>query len=183
MGGNILMEYRTLVVEDINMDLFEHFSRTQKITHCLTKINGEWQTIEIEKPYVFDWDKEKYAKLVNQLRAIIEDGGVVFGVFDNGRFKGFSVVSAAGMPGLTGYLDMTYLHISSDMRGRGLGRRLFELAAKWARDKGATKLFISASDVAESQAFYRAMGCVDASIVNEAYAKHEPWDIQMEYNL
>ena len=60
-------------------------------------------------------------------------------------------------------------------------RRL--LAARWARDRGAQKLYISAHSAIESQAFYRAMGCVEAHTYNPAHVAAEPFDCQLEYRL
>ena len=61
------------------------------------------------------------------------------------------------------YADLTSIHVSADARGHGLGRRLFLLAEDTARQLGAEALYISAHSAVESQAFYKAMGCVEAA--------------------
>ena len=65
----------------------------------------------------------------------------------------------------------------------GMGRALFEEAKRFARSRGAKKLYISAHSAVESQAFYAAMGCVDACMIQEEHAQREPYDRQMECML
>ena len=65
----------------------------------------------------------------------------------------------------------------------GIGRTLFLAAAEWAKEKGAKKLYLSAHSAAESQAFYRSIGCVDARIYSRKHVEDEPYDCQMEYAL
>jgi hypothetical protein len=48
---------------------------------------------------------------------------------------------------------------------------------------GAQKLYISAHSSQESQAFYKAMGCVEAMEYNKRLVSEEPCDCQLEYNL
>ena len=74
-------------------------------------------------------------------------------------------------------------YVSAEMRGKGIGSRLFELTASRARAKGARKLYISAHSAVESQAFYCAMGCVDAAEPDAAHVAAEPFDRQLEYRL
>lgn len=45
------------------------------------------------------------------------------------------------------------------------------------------KLYLSAHSAVETQAFYAAMGCVEAREYNEAHVASEPFDCQMEYAL
>jgi N-acetylglutamate synthase-like GNAT family acetyltransferase len=66
------------------------------------------------------------------------------------------------------------------MRGKSIGKELFRLSKAWAKEHGAQKLYISAHSSVETQAFYRAMGCVEAVEYNEAHVAAEPCDCQME---
>lgn len=81
------------------------------------------------------------------------------------------------------YLDLTSIHVSEDMRGCGIGKELFRHAAEWAVEHGAKKLYISSHSAVETQAFYAAMGCVDALELNEEHVNAEPCDRQLEYIL
>lgn len=68
-------------------------------------------------------------------------------------------------------------------RRRGVGRWLFNAAADWAKAQGAEKLYISAHSAVESQAFYSAMGCVDAAEYQQSHVDEEPFDCQLEFKL
>jgi N-acetylglutamate synthase-like GNAT family acetyltransferase len=62
-------------------------------------------------------------------------------------------------------------------------RRLFMMAARAARELGAEKMYITANASRESQAFYRAMGCVEAAEPVPALLAEEPNDVHMEYRF
>ena len=164
-------EYRVLSAEEINRGLFSAFIRRQEVNLCWRKIDGRWQIKPA--PFVDDWSEEDYAFLVACLQNTVRTGGVVMGVFLDGLLKGFVSVESAPFGSEKQYLDLTSIHVSQDMRG----------AADWAREKGAGKLYISAHSAVESQAFYKAMGCVEAKEINAAHAEKEPFDCQLEFSL
>ena len=80
-------------------------------------------------------------------------------------------------------MDLSSIHISEDMRNKGIGAVLFQKAKGWARQKGADKLYISAHSSVESQAFYKKMGCVEAEEYNKRHVDEEPYDCQLECKL
>ena len=61
--------------------------------------------------------------------------------------------------------------------------RLFLLAEGTARQLGAEALYISAHSAVESQAFYKAMGCVEAAEYDPHHTAKEPCDCQLECRL
>lgn len=63
------------------------------------------------------------------------------------------------------------------------GRRLFTLGCEEAKKLGADRLYISAHSSKESQATYKALGCVHAQEINQELAQMEPCDVQLEYVL
>jgi GNAT superfamily N-acetyltransferase len=75
------------------------------------------------------------------------------------------------------------LHTSFEYRGKGIGKRLFDLCVLEAKSWGAKKLYISTHSADETQRFYRGIGCVDAVEINQKLADHEPFDCQLEYVL
>ena len=173
--------YRAVEPDELCVELFAHFDRYQKVTHCWRRENGEW----VIKPVAFveQWGPEKYDDLVKGLRHTLATGGVVFGVFADGQLKGFSEVEPEPLGPDKEYLELSSLHVSYDFRRHGAGKKLLSLAADWARDKGAKKLYISAHSSVESQAFYRSVGCVDAVYPDAAHVEKEPCDCQLEYRL
>ena len=81
------------------------------------------------------------------------------------------------------YAELSRFHVSEPWRGRGIGRALFAMACRGARELGAEKLYISAHSAREPMAAYRSLGCVEAVEINRALAEKEPCDVQMEYPL
>lgn len=106
-----------------------------------------------------------------------------WGPLRTARSRGFASVESAPLGKAGDYRDLTCLHVSAELRGRGIGRELFTRAAQWARAHGGKKLYLSAHSAVETQAFYAAMGCVEAREYNEAHVASEPFDCQMEYAL
>lgn len=176
-----MIQYRELSEKEIDRDLFRPFIRHQEVTKCWRKVEGEW--VIRDAPFVDDWSEEDYRTLVSCLRNTAATGGLVYAAFCGGVLKGFVSVE----PGLFGarqdYMDLSSIHISEDMRGQGIGRQLFLVAREWARKKGAGKLYISAHSAVESQAFYKAMGCVEAQEIRRDHVEKEPFDCQLECRL
>ncbi|MDO5551833.1 MAG: GNAT family N-acetyltransferase, partial [Lachnospiraceae bacterium] len=94
--------------------------------------------------------------------------------------KGFVSVESDLFGGTQRYLDLSSIHVSEDMRGRGIGKALFLAAKDWAKEHGARKLYISSHSAVESQAFYKAMGCVEAEVYHQGHVEREPYDCQLE---
>ena len=173
------MEYRELNMEEISQELFNHFIRRQQVHQCWRKIDGQW--VIQEHPFVDDWKEEDYEYLVSCLKNTVKTGGVVYGAFKAGELKGFASVEGGVFGSKQQYMELTSLHGSADLRGNGAGRALFMRAAAWARSHGAGKLYISGHSAVETQAFYKAMGCVEAEEYNAEHVRQEPFDCQLEY--
>lgn len=176
-----MIEYRTLREQEIDRALFRFFIRRQVMTDCLRREGGAW--VVRSDPFIDDWTEEDYGFLIDCLRGTVRTGGFVCGAFLDGKLKGFTSVESGFFGGENRYLELSSLHVSEDMRREGIGKALFLAAAKWARKQRAKKLYISAHSVVESQAFYRAMGCVEAAQYNQKHVAEEPYDCQMEYIL
>lgn len=170
--------YRQLSSGEITPELFSGFIRHQIVTKCRRKQNDEW--VIQDAPFVDDWSEEEYRFLVDCLKNTVSTGGFVYAAFSEGILKGFVSVESELFGGEQKYLDLTSIHVSEDMRGQGIGKRLFAAAKEWARKNGAKKLYISAHSAVESQAFYQAMGCVEAEVYNQKHVEAEPYDCQLE---
>ncbi len=108
---------------------------------------------------------------------------MVLGGFLEGSLKGFVSVEGKLFGSTNQYLDLTSLHVSEDMRGYGIGKTLFHMAACWAKDHGAQKLYISSHSAIETQKFYEALGCLDAQEHCQKHVEQEPYDRQLEFLL
>ena len=172
------MEYRELAAEEICRELFRDFIRRQEVVKCYRKEKGEW--VIRDDPFIDDWSEEDYGFLVKCLKNTSETGGLVYGAFCGGKLKGFASVEAELFGGEEKYLDLSSIHVSADMRGHGIGKKLFLAASSWAGKHGGKKLYISAHSAVETQAFYKAMGCTEAKVYNREHAEREPFDCQLE---
>lgn len=150
-----MIEYRRLEEKEICRELFGQFIRRQEVGKCWRRVDGEW--VIRDDPFVDDWTEEDYRKLVACLQNTLATGGFVYAAFRDGALKGFASVEAALFGGEQGYLDLSSIHVSQDMRGQGVGRALFLAAKDWARNSGGRKLYISAHSAVESQAFYLSL--------------------------
>ncbi|BBF42525.1 hypothetical protein lbkm_1208 [Lachnospiraceae bacterium KM106-2] len=175
------MNYREIELKEMNRSLFKEFNRYQKVVKCKAKVNGKWEIID--RPFIDDWTEEEYQFLVKCLTHTIEEGGVVFGCFVGNQLKGFASVEGSLIGSHGQYMDLTSLHVSMECRGRGIGKYLFLLAANWAKNRGAKKLYLSSHSAIESQEFYETVGCKEAEEYNQAHVEQEPCDIQLEYVL
>lgn len=173
--------YRVLEDRELEMSLFDGFVRRQEVTHCWRKVDGQWTVLPIA--FIDDWSREEYAFLVECLKNTLATGGTVYGAFLDGRLKGFASLEAKPLGSRGQYVDLSSIHVSQECRGQGMGRKLFSMAKAWARSRGGEKLYISAHSSVESQAFYKAMGCVEAEEYDPEHTAAEPCDCQLECSL
>lgn len=175
------LELCQLTAKSITDDLLRDFRRHQIVRECWRKENGQWVIKPIS--FVDDWTDADRLERAARLRQVVREGGAVFAAMENGNIKGYAAMSGHPMGKHLHYLELKYLHVSEEMRGQGLGRALFQKSADWARTHGAEKLYISAHSAVETQAFYHAMGCVEAEEYSQMHVEREPCDCQMEYRL
>ncbi len=176
-----MIQYRNICADELGRELFNKFIRHQEVTKCWRKENNEW--IIKEEPFIDDWTETDYQILISCLKNTITTGGFVQGAFHNGNLKGFVSVEPGLFGGEQKYLDLSSIHVSEDMRNKGIGTSLFIAAKEWAKKKGAHKLYISAHSAVESQAFYKKMGCVEAEVYHQKHVNEEPYDCQLECKL
>lgn len=166
---------------EINAGLLDGFIRRQVVTKCLRRENGAW--IAKNAPFIDDWTQKDREWIAAELKNLAGRGGLVYAAYCGGKLAGFASVSAETLGESGEYLELTNIHVTEAMRGRGIGHALFYAAAEWAKAHGAKKLYISAHSSVESQAFYRSLGCKEAEIYSTRHIEAEPFDIQMEYRL
>ncbi|MCI8287238.1 MAG: GNAT family N-acetyltransferase [Lachnospiraceae bacterium] len=173
--------YRKITTDELCRELFNDFIRRQNVTKCWRREKDEW--VIRDDPFIDDWTEEEYIELVSLLKRTLCRGGFVYGAFMNNSLKGFVSVEAGVFCPEQRYLDLSSIHVSEDMRGSGIGKALFQAAKAWATENGARKLYISAHSAVESQAFYKAMGCVEAKVYHQGHVAEEPYDCQLECEL
>ncbi|MEW5717904.1 MAG: GNAT family N-acetyltransferase [Chloroflexota bacterium] len=80
-------------------------------------------------------------------------------------------------------LQLKFLHVSKDYRKNGLGKRLYELAAITARERGARRMYVSATPSENTVKFYQRRGCRIAPEPDPELFALEPEDIHLECDL
>ena len=106
-----------------------------------------------------------------------------YGALEDGILVGYITIGTSLFGSREQYVQLVEFEVSEKFRGRKIGKRLFELGCEAARLLNAEKLYISAHSSKESQAAYKALGCVHAQEINAKLAEAEPCDVQMEYKL
>lgn len=166
--------------DNFHMDSLDGFIRHQEITECWRCECGEW----VLRPIAFteDWDHARLREEAAELLQGIRTGLPAVGAFADGMLIGFATLGER-MGSRGQYIELVGYHVSEPWRGRGIGRLIFAAVCDAARACGAEKLYISAHSSKESQAAYRALGCVLAAEIDTVRAEREPYDVQMEYLL
>lgn len=175
------ISYRELKKSEISESLFESFNRYQDVKRCWRKENGEWILKDIA--FTEQWGTDEYIVLIECLQNTVKTGGAVFGAFIDNVLVGFASIESQLWGSQQEYIQLSSIHTSYEYRGMGIGKELFFLAGKRAKGIGAQKLYISAHSSEESQAFYKALGCVEAVEYNKKLVDEEPYDCQLEYRL
>lgn len=170
--------FELLTESRIECSLFFHFNRYQEVKRCWRKGAGGWELKEV--PFVEEWNEEQYAFLVKCLKNTVNTGGYVVGCFAEGNLAGFASVESSHFGSRNQYVQLSCIHVSHECRGNGIGAKLFHCAKTAGKKLHAEKLYISAHSAEETQAFYHAMGCVEAEEYNRELSEAEPCDCQLE---
>lgn len=173
--------YKLLKEQEIEVELFSAFDRYQEVTKCWRKTGNGWELKDIA--FTEQWDEKDVVFLVKCLKNTVATGGYVIGVFENKKLVGFASVEAERIGSKKEYIELSCIHVSHEHRGYRIGRNLFWHACVKARELGGEKLYISAHSSQETQAFYKAVGCVEAKEYQEKPVQEEPFDCQLEHVL
>ena len=161
------------LLSDTNFGLnsLDLFNRKQDVNKVYRRIDGEYVLVECK--YTEDWDLNKKRSVAKK---ICNDEYITYIALENDKVIGFIAL----LKKLNGpYMILDMMHVSSEYRGLGIGRKLFEAGKSEARKAGAKALYISACSSEETIAFYRAMGSVLASNPIKEVVEEEPFDLQM----
>ena len=173
--------YQWLLKGKLSADLLDEFERWQEVRECWRKNGSEMKLVPLR--YIQDWDLEKRRMVAADLIKLVENGGIACGAFLGSRLIGFASVDKKIFGDHRKYAELKMLQVSRPYRSRGIGRKLLRFISEESRCWGIDSIYISAHSSKESQAFYRAVGCIPASEVNAEIAANEPFDCQMELEL
>lgn len=125
-------------------------------------------------------EEEEYTPL---LLDCYDRGGFFWGAFENDKLVGVSILESNFIGSKHDTLQLKFLHVSRDCRGRGLGTKLFHIAVEKAKELGAKKLYISATPSEHTVNYYMRLGCVLATEFDPELFALEPEDIHLEYMI
>ena len=174
------VQIKPLTRENFREDSLDGFVRRQEVSECWRCVEGAWKLLPIS--FVDEWDAACRREKATEILKTIDDSGSVVGAFTGAQLVGFAMLGER-LGSREQYVELVSFHVSAPYRGQGIGRRIFAAICDAARATGADKLYISAHSSKESQAAYRALGCVLAEAIDPVRAENEPCDVQMEYDL
>jgi len=177
------MEIRVerLTEDNFNSHSLDNFIRHQVVTECLRNVDGNWLLLPIS--FVEEWSLDKCREEASAIANNLSGNMIDYGAFEGTDLIGYITVGTKRLGTKRQYVQLVTFQVSEPFRGMGVGRKLFEKAAGAAKGHGAKKLYISAHSSKESQAAYKALGCVHAEEIIPWIADEEPFDVQMEYVL
>jgi 3-methyladenine DNA glycosylase AlkD/ribosomal protein S18 acetylase RimI-like enzyme len=167
--------YKIIDQKNVTKDFLKDFVRYQQTTEVLFVKNKKLH--KKDDRFIDAWDKEKLESISLYLKNL---NGVIVGGFDGDKVVGFACVE---LKIFDGYMNMPYIHVDRNYRGKQIGRNLFNIISKVAIDNKASKLYISGHPSVETQAFYERLGCTLATKINKELYEIEPLDIQLEKTL
>ena len=153
------------------LESLDSYNRKQIVNKVYRRIDREYSLVECK--YTEDWDLNKKRSVAKQISS---DDYITYIALENDKVIGFiGLLRELNGP----YMILDMMQVSSEYRGQGVGRLLFEAGKVEARKAGAEALYISACSSEETIAFYRAMGSELTSNPIKEIAEEEPFDLQM----
>ncbi len=115
-------------------------------------------------------------KVVDRANCTLDEGGILWGVFEDGRYAGHALL---GNVFRNGTLQLVDLQVSRAFRRRGVATMLFRQAADVAKQRGAQGMYISATPSASAVGFYLRMGAKILDTPDPELFAEEPEDIHL----
>lgn len=179
--NNATIKFERLAKQNFNKYSLDAFVRHQDVTQCWRNVDGEWKLLPIK--FTEEWDLEECRSIAKNISENLDENILGYGAFEDGALVGYITIGTYFFGSRGQYVQLVEFEVSENFRGRKIGKRLFGLGCDAARTLNAEKLYISAHSSKESQAAYKALGCVHAKEINAKLAEEEPCDVQMEYVL
>lgn len=174
------MIFRLLLREEIA--LIWEIDRAEVIDHVYHLRDGQL-VLGPEHFNMRGWPPGEAALYTPILLDCYDRGGTFLAAFDGPRLAGVMVLENHWIGRAQDTLQLKFLHVSRPDRGQGLGNALFQKAAELARERGAAKLYVSATPSEHTIDFYFRQGCVLAAEPDPELWALEPEDIHLECAL
>jgi GNAT superfamily N-acetyltransferase len=166
--------------EDVN--LISQIDRTEKVDTWL-KVNEGKLALRFKKEYWYaKWGPEELKNYIKRISDELDEDGTFIGALDKDSLVGFTLLAHKFLNDEK-EMQLIFLYVSKSYRRKGIASRLFSAASKSAKEKGAIRLYISATSSESTINFYLKQGCILSKTVNQRLQELEPWDIQLTRDL
>lgn len=172
-----MITYRTLTRAEISQ--LAQINRTEIIEKIYYVRDGNL-VLENEHYDVPEWSDESKQQRIEKLQAVFDMGATFFGAFAGNELAGMSVLDHTFVESGNRRLNLEGLWVSTNARGNGVGKALFQLAAQEAQKRGAKAMYVSATPSENTVHFYQNLGCTRTNPVDSALFEKEPEDIHLE---
>lgn len=172
------------LLSKMEIDKINTIDRTELIEHLYYHENGQL----VLKPERYDmkgFPPGELDEIISRQYSIIENGGCVFGCFDEEHLVGVASHEGVFIGNANDTLKMDILFVSHGYRKTGIATSLLNVVGESARKLGAKYLYISATPSENTVHFYLKSGArvAEPHEVNVKLFEMEPLDIHMLYPL
>jgi predicted N-acetyltransferase YhbS len=161
------------------LDLVWTIDRSEVIERTYSLQDGEL-VLRADPFDMRGWPPGEAAHARPWLEASFDRGARFLGIFDADRLVAVGVLDTVFIGPHRDLLQLSFLHVGHDERGRGLGVELFDELAREARTLGAKGLYVSATPSEHTIDFYRRRGCRVIDVPDPELYAREPEDIHLE---
>lgn len=172
------MTIKIIDMEKEGLHKLGEIDRSEFVRRIHVYTNGSLQTQELNKD-VPRWSEDEVEDFIRALTLKIKGGGRLVGAFDNDLLVGIAALGGEFIGENRDELQMAFLYVSHAYRRQGIAHRLMDRMCELARERGAKRLYISATETESAVGFYLNYGCRLASDVNAELYALEPHDIHM----
>jgi GNAT superfamily N-acetyltransferase len=156
--------------------------RSEHITLAYKVEAGQIQTVAHEF-HVPAWDAEEINNNIEHWSPELQKGGVMLGAFVDEQFAGFAILGHKLFGEQHDQMQLVALYVSKGYRRQGIAERLFGAIGQLAKERGASYLYISATESESAVGFYKSQGSVLAPKVDPELFALEPNDIHLVKKL
>ncbi|AMP04171.1 GNAT family N-acetyltransferase [Collimonas pratensis] len=165
-----------------DLALLDQIDRRELIEQ-LYLLDGGKLTLYEERFDMDGWPPGEAQQNAEVLAACFARGGWFHGVFDGEMLVALVVLDSVLLQVERPALQLKFLHVSRDYRGRGIAGRLFRLACARAPSMGAQEIHISATPSRNTVDFYLHLGCTLLDSPDPELLRIEPEDIHLCHRL
>jgi len=136
--------------------------------------------VDIQVP---SWSAKQVRRFIEKLLPELEQGGVMFGALEKDLLVGIAVLGNRFIGENQSQLQLVFLHVSNGYRRQEVATRLLSEVRRLAKERGASQLYISATESESAVGFYLSQGAKLAEKVDQELYALEPEDIHLTLDL